>query len=177
MLAPKGFTQSISKEAYTAARMTASTKSGVLRFRLPLILLAAALVLGGGKTLFESGGGIAYLMTGLVLVLVGLVCAVTAMYILPSQVRLAVEQDYRSFAALSDPAQITFESDEMHIQGACLSRRVEYAKTRVCIETSDRFVILTDDDTVVMLEKSCFEDTDATTAFLRDVFARWYKRG
>ena len=176
MLAPKGYTQHISKEAYIAARTIASSKNGVLRYRMPLVCLAAAMLLGGAKTVYQ-GGNIGYYMTGIILMLLGAVCALMALYVLPKQVGIAAERDYVTFSVLSDPANVTFESDDMCFQTDKLTRRVEYAKTRLCIETRARFVVLTDDGAMVILEKDCFEDNDATLAFLRDVFARWYKRG
>ncbi len=176
MLAPKGFTQHISKDAYVAAQTTASSKNGVLRYRLPLMLLTAAFLFGGFKNVFENGG-LGYLLTGLLLLVFGFVCAVVVFYAMPKQVKTVAERDYVTFDALSNPAQVVFDSDEMLLKSDMLSRRVEYAKTRLCIETNDRFVILTDDDATVVLEKACFEQAEDTTAFLRDVFARWYKRG
>lgn len=176
MLAPKGFTQQLSKDAYVSAQTAASSKCGTLRYRLPLVLLAAAAVLGGAKTLFENGG-LGYLLTGIALLFVGAVCAVTALYVMPKQVKEIGARDFVTFDTLSNPAQIMFESDEMVLKSECLSRRVEYAKTRLCVETNDRFVIITDDEATIVLEKACFEEADNTVAFLRDVFARWYKRG
>lgn len=176
MLAPKGFTQHIAKDAYVAAGTTASSKTGLLRYRLPLLLLAAALLLGGFKNIFENGG-LGYLMTGLILLVFGVAFAVITLYVIPKQVKTIAEKDFETFNTLSNPAQVVFNSDEMTLKSEVLSGRVEYAKTRLCIETNDRFVILTDDDAIVILEKACFEDAENTTAFLRDVFARWYKRG
>ena len=62
------------------------------------------------------------------------------------------------------------------LAGVRISRRVEFAKTRLCMETADCFLIFTDDAVVVMLEKAAFGDQRETTDFLRDVFARWYVR-
>lgn len=174
MLAPKGFTQQITKDAYIAAHRIAQEKNGILRFTVPCMLLIAALSVGGIITLYNGAGRMSYILTGEILLLLSCVLAVLLLVMIPKQAKKAAQQDYISFAALSDPAEVTFESDEMLIKGEKLSRRVEYAKTRLCIETAERFVILTDDEAMVILEKACFCETDATVAFLRDVFARWY---
>ncbi len=174
MLAPKGYTQHITKDAYVAAHKTAQEKIGMLRFTVPCMVLIAALSIGGSITLFNSAGRVSYIMTGEILLLLSCVLAVMLLAVIPKQAKKQAEKDYVSFEALSNPAEITFESDEMLIKGEALSRRVEYAKTRLCIETAERFVILTDDDAMVILEKACFAEKDATVAFLRDVFARWY---
>ncbi len=173
MLAPKGYTQNVSKDAYLAAHKIAEEKTGILRFQKPCFLLIAALVIGAGITVYRGIGIPSYYITAGVMVIaaaMGVAIAAT----LPKAETIIAEQEYRSFALLSDPAQITFESDELTVKSDCLSRRVEYAKTRVCIETNERFVLITDDDAMVILEKACFEDKDATERFLRDVFARWY---
>ncbi len=173
MLAPKGFTQQISKDAYVAAHRAAQEKTGLLRFSVPTMFLIAALSIGGSITLYRGAGILSYIVTGEVMLLLSVALCVLLLY-LPKIAAREAEKDYISFEALSNPADIIFESDEMTIKGEALARRVEYAKTRLCIETADRFVILTDDDAMVILEKACFTEKDATVAFLRDVFARWY---
>ncbi len=173
MLAPKGYTQRVSKDAYLAAHKTAEEKTGFLRFQKPCILLIAALVIGAGITVYRGIGIPSYYVTAGVMVLSAiLLCVVLSL--LPKCEETIAEQEYRSFALLSDPAEVIFDSDELTVKSECLSRRVEYAKTRVCIETSERFVLITDDDAMVILEKAYFAETEATVAFLRDVFARWY---
>lgn len=173
MLAPKGFTQQISKDAYVAAHKTAEEKTGFLRFQKPCVLLIAALVIGAAITVYRGIGIPSYYVTAAVMVLAAILLGVVLSF-LPKVEETIAEQEYRSFSLLSDPAEVIFESDEMTVKGEALSRRVEYAKTRLCIETAERFIILTDDDAMVILEKACFAETDATVAFLRDVFARWY---
>lgn len=176
MLAPKGYTQRVSKDAYLAAHKTAEEKTGFLRFQKPCYLLIAALVIGAGITVYRGIGIPSYYITAasavLTAIFLGLILAA-----LPKIEQKVAEQEYRSFALLSDPAEVIFDSDELTVRSDCLSRRVEYAKTRLCIETDQRFVLITDDDTMVILEKACFTERDATEVFLRDVFARWYKRG
>lgn len=175
MLAPKGFTQQIAKPAYVAAHKTAQTKIGILRFTAPLMLVTVALSLGGVYTMYIGAGRLSYLITGeVMLALSAALCIV--LLCLPRIAARRAERGYETFAKLCDPSQVVFTSDDMTIKGERLSRRVEYAKTRLCIETKDRFVIITDDDAVVILEKACFTDADTTTAFLRDVFARWYTK-
>ncbi len=176
MLAPVGFTQQLSKEAYVHARMTASAKGGLLRYRVPAVILSAALVLGGVLTFVDNPDSLAYTLTAVVLVLCAAVCLATMLYAVPAKVRSEAAADYETFAVLSDPAEVHFTSDDMTFVGPCLSRRVEFAKTRLCIETPARFVIVTDDEAVMILEKACFTDSAATEAFLRDVFARWYTK-
>lgn len=173
MLAPKGYTQQITKDAYLAAHKVAEEKAGLLRFRLPCVLLIAALVIGAVITVYRGIGIPSYYFTAGVMLLSAVLLCVLLYYAIKIEAFVAA-QEYRSFAALSDPADIVFESDELTVKGECLSRRVEYAKTRLCIETAGRFVLLTDDGTMVILEKACFCEKDATERFLRDVFARWY---
>lgn len=173
MLAPKGFTQSVSQEAYIQAHRAAQTKIGALRFTGPVILAAAALSLGGSFTIYNGGGQLAYTVTGIAMLFLSALLAVWLLAA-PKLAEKEAKADYDTFARLSDPSTVTFTSDEMTLQGARLTRRVEYAKTRLCIETAQRFVLVTDDDALVILEKDCFADADNTVAFLRDVFARWY---
>lgn len=175
MLAPKSFTQSVSEEAYVQAYHTAQAKIGVLRFTAPLMLATAALGLGGSFTIYNGGGQLAYTVTGIAMLIVSSLLAVwmlAAPKITEKQAKIA----YATFCELSDPSQVTFTSDEMTLQGTKLTRRVEYAKTRVCIETAQRFVIITDDNAMVILEKEAFTDAEGTVDFLRDVFARWYTK-
>lgn len=173
MLAPKSYTQQISKDAYLAAHKTAEEKTGFLMFFKPCLLIVAALLIGAAITVYRGVGIPSYYVTAGIMVLAAL-SIVVIMAALPKVERFVAEQEYRSFAALSDPSEITFDSDELIVKSECLSHRVEYAKTRLCIETAERFVLITDDDAMVILEKACFADREATVAFLRDVFARWY---
>lgn len=176
MLAPKGCVQTVSKEAYMAAQMTANKRVGVLKWRLPMTVLSAALLLLGGCTVYEYVGRAGYLLSGIALIVTAVICLIVWWGQLPAYVKANAAADFDVYDALSNGAAVTFSCDEMTLVTDALSRRLEYAKTRVCVETPDRFVLITDDDAVVILEKACFEDRDNTEAFLRDVFARWYKK-
>ena len=173
MLAPKDYTQQITKNAYLAAHKVAEEKTGFLRFQKPCILLIAALIIGAGITVYRGIGIPSYYITA-VSAVIAAILLVVLLAALPKIEQTIAEQDYRSFALLSDPAEISFASDELTVKSVCLSRRVEYAKTRLCIETAERFVLVTDEGTMVILEKACFAEQEVTVAFLRDVFARWY---
>lgn len=176
MLAPKGFTQTVSKDTYIAAQCLANKRVGVLKWTTPLTVLSVALALLGGNLLLESGGRAGYLLTGIALLCVAAVIAVLWWGQFPAVVKKQAEADFITFDALSNGAAVTFTADEMMLKTERLSRRVEYAKTRVCAEAPSMFVILTDDDAVVILQKDAFADRENTEAFLRDVFARWYKK-
>lgn len=174
MLPPKGYVQTLSKEAYTAAAVTAAKKSGVMRFTLPVEMGAAALTVLGVWTIIGHPLLPAYWITGGLAVAAAAILLWLWLAVFPRMAREQADKYYALYMELYDGAEITFTADEMTVKGKRMTRRVEYAKTRLCVETSDRFVILTDDDAAVILEKACFSDPTATSAFLRDVFARWY---
>lgn len=176
MLAPKGFTQHIDKDAYIEARMAAQKRIGVLRFSWAVRVLAVAVALYGVNTLLTSAGRMSYLLWGSAFVLAALVIVAVWEVALVPYIKAKSAFDYETFDAITNHAEVTFSSDEMTLTTAVMTRRVEYAKTRVCIEMPRRFVIVTDDNSVVILEKTCFEEQPSTDEFLRDVFARWYCR-
>lgn len=176
MLAPKGFTQHIDKDAYIAARMAASKRVGVLRFSWVVRVLAIGLAAYGVSLPVTAGGSVSVYLTGAAIVLTAAVLILLWECVVVPYQRQSAARDFESFDRISNDATVSFSSDEMTLTSAVLSRRVEYAKTRVCIELPQRFVLVTDDDRAVILEKAAFADGDVTAAFLRDVFARWYCR-
>ncbi len=176
MLAPKGFTQHIDENAYVAARVTASKTTGVLRFRTAVTVLSAALLLFGGQQIYESGGRPFYLLAGAALISAAAALLLLWYWLLPTYVREKAKIAFITFDKLSNDAEVSFDQDEMTLQGRMIKRTVVFAKTTLCAETPDRFVITADDATVVILEKETFVEREATEAFLRDVFARWYKK-
>ncbi len=176
MVAPKGFTQQLTKESYVAAQSAAAKKRGVLRFVPPMIMGAAALFVLGVWTIVRAPFVPGYLMTGLFLAACAVVLSVFCLAVFPARAKERGNAGFALYDALYGETVVTFSSDEMMLVGEKLSRRVEYAKTRLCMETAEHFLIFTDDDTVVVLEKSAFADARETTDFLRTVFARWYVR-
>ncbi len=176
MLAPKGFTQQTDKKAYVAARMAAQKRVGLLRFTWAVRVLAIAMTLYGVNTLLTSGSRTSHLLWGAALILVALtMVAIWEAAVVP-YMKAKATLDFETFDAIMNHAAVTFAADEMTLSTPLMTRRVEYAKTRVCIELPARFVIVADDDSVLILEKDCFSDREATQTFLRDVFARWYCR-
>lgn len=176
MLAPKGFTQHIDKNAYVSARMAAEKRVGVLRFSWAVRVLAIAVALYGGNLLYTSAGRMSFLLTGSAFVLAALVIVALWEAALVPYIKAKASLDYETFDAVTNHATVTFSADELTLQTAVMTRRVEYAKTRVCMEMPWRFVIVADDGSVILLEKTCFEEQQSTDEFLRDVFARWYCR-
>lgn len=173
MLAPKGFQQVIDSRAYIQAQTAVSRRVGVLRWTLPMTVLSAALLCGGVMLLLQNGGRVFYLLTAMTLFMNCLFVMFLWYKILPDAVKAKAEKDYRSYDRLQNPVEVTFSPDELELKGAVMTRRTAFGKTRLCIETPARFVILADEGYTVILEKACFEEREATEAFLRDVFARW----
>lgn len=176
MLAPKGYTQHIDENAYVAARVTASKTTGVLRLRTAMTVLSAALILFGGQQIYESGGRPFYVIAGAAVMLAAAALVLLWYWLLPKYIKETAKIAFVTFDKLSNDAEVSFEQDKMTLQGRMLTRHVAFAKTRLCAETPDRFVVITDDGTVVILEKDAFAEREQTDAFLRDVFARWYKK-
>ena len=176
MVAPKGFTQQLTKESYVAAQTAAAKKRGVLRFTPPMIMGAAALLVLGVWTIVRNPYAFGFWMTGLLFVACAAVLLILWLSVFPARAKERVATGFPLYDALYGETVVSFSSDEMMLAGQKLSRRVEYAKTRLCMETAAHFLIFTDDDTVVVLEKAAFADARETTDFLRTVFARWYVR-
>lgn len=176
MLAPKGFHQVVDKDAFVKAQVAVSKRVGVLRFTVPMLCLAAAAVFGGVALLAQGVGRIGYTMTAITLFCVAGMLLFCWCFWIPSDVKKRAEKEFVCFEQLVGAATVTMRSDEMCLQSDVLTRRVEYAKTRLCIETPRQFIILCDDGATVILETVCFEEQEETVAFLRDVFARWYVR-
>lgn len=176
MLAPKGFTQHLSRDSYEKAQCAAAKKRGALRFTLPVEMGAAALLVLGVWTIVRNPFSFAFWMTGMLFVALAAVLLVMWLGVLPRKASARAEEQYALYDALYGETVVTFSADEMTVEGKKLARRVVYAKTRLCVETSTHFLIFTDDDAVVVLETAAFTDRLATEAFLRDVFARWYVR-
>lgn len=177
MLAPNGFSQTIDEQAFVDAQITANKRVGVLRFTLPSIVLSAAVALIGVNTMVSNGRSVAFLISGIGLICTALMLVSFFLKIIPEALKIFAKSNFLSYDKLSNGAQITFTSDDMTIRSPFMVRRVAYAKTRICIETAARFVIVTDEDAVIILEKSCFVQLQETIDFLRDVFARRYVKG
>ncbi len=176
MLAPKGFIQHTDKKTYITARLAADKRVGILRFTWPLRVLAIAMALYGMQTALTSYSRTSYLLWAAALLLVAMtMVAIWEAAVVP-YVKAKAMFDYDTFHAISNDAEVTFEADEMILKTTLMMRRIAYAKTRVCIELPQQFVIVADDDSVIILEKSCFTEKEETQTFLRDVFARWYCR-
>lgn len=173
MLAPKGYRQVIDSRAYTAAQRVASKRDGLLRFTFPMLLLSAAGVCGAAALTFGQWHRVWYVVTAACLLVVAAWNAVLWLSVLPRAVMCRAQKDYKTYDRLSNPVDVTFSSDELTLTSAVMTRRVEYAKTRLCIETPLRFVLVTDDGVRVILEKACFAE-ETTVSFLREVFARRY---
>ncbi len=172
MLAPQGYKQVIDSRAYTNARAAVSRRVGMLRWALPMAVLSAALLCGGVLLLCDRAVRLSYVLTGAVLVMLATFLLLLWFKLLPDAVKRRSKRDYLSYDRLLNPVEVSFTADDMTLVSAVMTRTVAFAKTRVCIETPARFVVLTDEGYTVILEKACFADREATEAFLRDVFAR-----
>ncbi len=173
MLAPASFTQTIDRDAYIASRLIRSKKRGILRFTPAALAFSAVLIVSGLSILF--GGSMRtmeLLMQGMLLILAAAAFPVTFLMILPERIKSHAEQDFSVFDALSNHVTVTMTADDMTLCGDTLTRRVEYARVRHCVETDARFVLITDDDQAVILEKAAFAEREETLRFFRDVFAR-----
>ena len=179
MLPPKGFTQHLSKDAYVEAAVIVSKKSGVLRFTWPVIMGAAALTVFGGAMIARNVTMPAYWISGGLALLAAAWLLGMWLAVFPNTEKTKAREQYALYEQLYGQTTVTFTSDDMTVKGHLLTRCVDYAKTRLCVETAERYIIFTDDGAAVILEKANFEEAAATDAFLRDVFARWYtgKRG
>lgn len=176
MLAPKGFTQHLTKESYVTAQVAAAKKRGALRFTPPVVMGAAALCVIAVWTAIKNPYSLAYMWTACLFAVLAAALMILWMFVFPARIKKQVPGQFALYDALYGETVVTFSSDEMTVAGEKLSRRVEYAKTRLCVETLLYFLVYTDDDAVVVLEKAAFTDKAATTDFLRSVFARWYVR-
>lgn len=174
MLAPKGFSQTIDKRAFVDAKLAASKRVGVLRLTLSALMITAFLAIGAISVLFGNDRTVAALIGGIAVACLAVVLASAFLKIIPDAVKESAERDFVSYDNLMNGADVAFTADDMTFRSSVMVRRVEYAKTTICIERAARFVLLTDDRTVVILEKSCFSQPQETVAFLRDVYARRY---
>lgn len=177
MLAPKAFSQTIDRDAYAAAQLTVSKKNGILRFTPAVLAFCGILLIAGLSVMFSGARTVDHLVKGLSAAAVALTGAAAVLLWLPEKVKAVADKRYPVFDTLSNHVTVTMQADDMTLSSAHMSRRVEYAKVRCCVETADRFVLITDYDQYVILEKSCFTDKEETTAFFRDVFARCYAKG
>ncbi len=179
MLAPKAFEQELCEQTYVAGRYTAASKTGAIRFTVPVCFAAMALVIYGVRAFYSAvlfPALISYWLSGALILLTGVGLALVWLVVLPRRIRRQAAADYAHYRALYGRTAVHFEQDDMTLTGEMLTFRVAFAKTRLCVETNDLFVILTDDNDVVLLEKAAFTAPEDTVAFLRDVFARWYVR-
>jgi len=178
MLAPTGYFQSVDRDGYVKAQLVVSRRVGALRFTAPALVLSAILVVSGLQVMFGGARTVSALMSGIVLFCMAAILAANHLYILPEAVKAIAQKEFDCYNKLSNHVTVTFTSEEVVLQNERLTRRAEFAKTRLCIETPDRFILIADDDTVILLEKVRFENRSATEEFLRDVCARWYvKKG
>ncbi|MBQ3094256.1 MAG: hypothetical protein IJC52_03700 [Clostridia bacterium] len=176
MVAPKGFTQHIHEDEYIAARLSASKRTGVRRYTVPMMILAAALALLGGITVINGGFRPTAIFAGIGLVF----CAVALEYlwgfVFPKQVKDAARRDFAAYDRLLGGAAVTMTADDVTLSTDTLTRKVEFAKQRVCIETPTQYVLVGNDEFITILQKECFTEKIHTNDFLRDVCARWYVR-
>ena len=176
MLAPKGFTQHLTQESFEIAQAAAAKKRGVLRFTLPVIMGVCALAVLGVWTVLRNPYSVGFWLTGALFAAAAAMLLILWLAVFPAREKKYAAARYALYDVLYGETVVTLSSDEMILAGEKLTRCIEYAKTRLCVETTQHFLIFTDDDAVVMLEKSAFTDTAATVDFLRTVFARWYVR-
>jgi len=173
MLAPAGFSQTVDRDAYVAARLIRSKKRGLLRFMPAALVFCAILVVAALSIMFSgSVRTLELLLQGVLLILAGAAFPVTFLMIIPERIRIRAEKEFAVYDALSNHVTVTLSADDMTLCGEQMTRRVEYAKVRHCVETDERFVLITDDDHIVILEKAAFAQKEPTRQFFRDVFAR-----
>lgn len=179
MLAPKGFEQQLTEELYVQGHRVADNTKGALRYTFPMSFLAAAFVGFAARAFWTAAVQptmLSYWLSGTLILLTGLGIAAVWLFVLPRLSRKKAEAGFSLYQSLYGRTTVTFTQDEMMVAGERLTRRVEFAKTRLCVETATLFVVFTDDDAIVILSKEAFAEAQETTAFLRDVFARWYKK-
>ena len=176
MLAPKGFTQQITQEAYVAARLAASKRTGVLRARLPMMVLAAALAFFAVNTAVNGGFRPTSLVAAFGLLLAAAVIVYLFASVIPKQIKDTALRDFAVVDRLLGNVEVELTSDDVTLKSQALSRKTEFAKLRVCIETPTQYVLVGNDEFITLLQKAYFADREHTDAFLRDVCARWYVR-
>ena len=178
MLAPKGFSQSVDRESYVQARLLVSKRIGALRFTVPAFLLAAIFVGSGVDVMMKGGFETTALLVGGLLFCVAAIVAATFAGFIPQAVKNDAARQFETYDRLLNPVTVAFTSEETVLKSDVMTRHAEFAKTRLCIETPDRFILITDEETLVLLEKAAFADREETVRFLRDVCARRYvKKG
>ncbi len=176
-LAPAGFTQTIDRQAYVTAHRAAALKRGALRYRLPMTFLAAALLVGAAVTVWRNSFSAAFWMTAAVMALLAAAIIWVWFWWLPKREADGAGEAFAVYDRLMNPSEICFGADVLTIRTPQLTREDNYARMRLCIETPERFVLCTDDNTVLILEKADFAEKERTTAFLREVFVRRYAKG
>ncbi len=177
MLAPKAFTQTVNRDGYIHAHLTADKRIGLLRFVPAAIAFAAIVLVCGCVIMFGADRSVEMLIKGVAALAVAAGIAAVCLFVLPERAKQRAADQFAAYDMLCRTQTVTMYADEMLLESEALTRRVEYAKTKLCIETPARFVVITDDDRVVILEKDCFTDKDGTILFFRDVFARHYAKG
>ena len=179
MLAPKGFTQELSCDRFVQGHRVAAEKRGALRYTFPMSLLAVALTVYGARAVYAALQHLTVLsewVAGMLLIVTGIGIAAMWLFVLPHRAKTAATARYEQHRTLYGRTAVSFTQDGMTLRGECLTRTVIFAKTRLCVETATLFVLFTDDGAVVLLDKEAFDAKEETTAFLRDVCARWYKK-
>lgn len=179
MLAPKGFSQELTGDRFVQGHRIAAEKRGALRYTFPMSLLSVALTIYGARAIYAALQHRTVLtewLAGALLIATGIGIAGLWLIWMPHRIKITASARHEQHRVLYGRTAVSFTQDSMTLQGECVTRTVLFAKTRLCVETATLFVLFTDDGAVVLLDKEAFDAKEETTAFLRDVCARRYKK-
>jgi hypothetical protein len=159
---------------YEQAALTAARYTGWLRL-MPIVAgTAAILVILSISSALQWHGD----FTGLVLsLLIGVLSVVAAVWFATAARRSVCRKaarDYTVFTALRLPMTVALYEDYAEVTSPSLTEKRHYALGKLLAETAELLVIVEEEQQFLVLPKRCLSETDQ--AFLRDVFARRYRK-
>ncbi len=162
-MAPQAFSQTIEQNDYVLARMAVCRRMGILRFRLPAALLAAAMIAGAVATLWRG-----YAQAGYWLTAAGMAAGAAALllawfFVFPHREKTEAQKDFQIYARLYGTSTVSFTPEGLTLTAQNLTRRVDFARLKACIEQKDTMVLVAEDGLIILRKN------EETATFLRRV--------
>lgn len=164
------FTVTVTAQDYRTAARIASLNSGRLREAWMGFVLCAALCLT------VAGALVAYPIAALLLLLVGGCIALVTLCVMHHIFTRTAAANYHVFATLFPTVRVTLWEDTLDYVGSSCARQEPYALFSRLVENGSSFILLREDGTFLVIPKKDLPPDDAAAAFLRETFARKYRK-
>ncbi|MDD2362602.1 MAG: YcxB family protein [Oscillospiraceae bacterium] len=161
-------------EEYTAAALLAERQGGALQALPWVIVLAAGLLFLGLSSFGWFRTNYTVIIMPLMICLLCPFLLIVFFGILPAILKKRATEDYKTYAALMNPATVRLYADNAVTKADRLTLTDPYALMSGCIETPEMLVLIKDRERMLIIPKRCLppEQAEEIISFLRTVFTR-----